>query len=214
MKKITLLALFCALTTCLSAQFLLGGQLNFSSIKSKEDGGGDDDESSTTLITVMPRLAYASGNLWYGLDAGVSLINEKDEFLNETNESKTTIANIAPFIRYTKRPVDDLGIWIEGQAGASFGSRKNDAGDKVAKYTGFNIGLRPGVIFFIGEHLSFEASFGRLGFTSFTTENPNDSDDKETLTQVGLILNGNSILLDETALTISNGFQFGVNWLF
>lgn len=162
----------------------------------------------------MPRLAYASGNLWYGLDAGVTLINEKDDFGGTPDEYKTTIASVSPFIRYTKRPVDNFGIWIEGQAGASFGGEKDNDGNKTAEYSGFNVGARPGVIFFIGDHLSFEASFGRLGYTSFTVTNPNESREKETISQAGLMLNSNSLILDETALSISNAFQFGVNWLF
>ena len=213
MKKLAILVLFGAFATAASAQFLLGGQFNASVVKDKQVGTGDDFESTTTLVTLIPRLAFASGNMWYGLDAGVNLIKDKSDLSGGSTETKTTIATIAPFFRSIKR-FDNLGIWIEAQAGASFGSAKDNDGNKTDKYTGFNVGLRPGVILFIGDHLSFEASFGRLGYTSFTDEDPNDSSNKETVSQAGLMLNSNTILLDQNTLGATTGFLFGANWLF
>ncbi len=215
MKKLALLLFFGIYSSFVSAQFLLGGQFNVSVLKDKdENAGGDDQESTTTFVMLIPRLAYVAGNTWYGIDAGVSLVNDKNNFFGTEVETKTTIATVAPFFRYMKKPSENFGLWIEGQAGASFGSEKNDDGDKTAKYAGLNIGLRPGVIFFIGEHLSFEASFGRLGYTSLTIEDPNNSSNKETISQVGFMLNSNSVLLDELTLNATSGFQFGANWLF
>jgi hypothetical protein len=214
MKKLTLLALFAALSTALSAQFLVGGQFNLSSIKSTSKSGTSTAEYTTNFVTLLPRFAYAQNNLWFGLDAGVNLINFNSDVAGNTFKSSVSIATIAPFVRYTKRPVDYLGLWIEGQAGASFGSRKNNDGKKTVNYSGINAGFRPGVIVFIGKHLSFEASFGQLGFSSLTSTDANDSNIKTTDREIGLILNRNLIDVDEDNLTFKSGFQFGANWQF
>ena len=214
MKKLVLLVLVGAIATAVSAQFLIGGQFNIASFKDKEAGNGATREISSTLVTLIPRLAYVSGNIWYGVDAGVSLVNSKFDLGGNINETKSTIATIAPFIRYVKRPVDNFGIWIEGQAGVSFGNEKDDAGSKTAEYTGYNVGLRPGVIFFIVDHLSFEASFGSMGYSLLTVTDPENTQVKETFSQAGLTLNSNSLSLDNTNFGIARGFLFGVNWMF
>lgn len=214
MKKISLLVLFATIATTVSAQFLLGGQFNISSVKDKSKGGSNDTEQTATIVMLMPRLAKVSGNMWYGIDAGLTLASNKYGYGNSSSKSSTTIFNVAPFLRYIKRPVENIGIWIEGQAGHSFGSSKNDDGEKTAQYTGFNVGVQPGVVFYIGNHLSFEASFGRLGYITASIADPDNSSDKTTTSQVGLILNNNALMLEETIAGLSNSFQFGVNWLF
>lgn len=209
-----LLALFSAFALVAQAQFLLGGQFNFSSIKDKEEGGIEDSEETITNITVMPRLAYVNSDMWYGIDGGVTLIKDKFEAGGQSSETKSTLASVAPFFRWVKRPVDNLGLWVEVQAGASFGSEEDEDGNKTAELSGFGVGVRPGVILFVGQHLSFEASFGRLGYRSVTMKNPDDSNDKETISQFGLMLNDNSLTLNDALLNVSGGFTFGANWMF
>lgn len=213
MKKLLLLVLFGAFATAVSAQFLIGGHFNITSFKDEEKTDVSIRESNTTRLTLLPRLAYASGNLWYGVDAGVNTVKSKYTQGIITSETRTAITTIAPFIRYIKRPVANFGLWIEGQAGASFGNEKTGR-IKTIEYSGFNVGLRPGVIFFIGSHLSFEASFGSLGYSSLTITKPSSTQQKDTFTQLGLILNGNALSPDNTIAGFSSGFLFGANWLF
>ncbi len=214
MKKLTLLILSLLFATVASAQFLLGTQFNFNSITERKGGFEEDIKNTTTLVTMIPRVAYASGSLWYGLNAGVSQVFEEHRFVG-TTKTKKTLATIAPFLRYTKRPLHYFGIWIEGEAGTSFGNARGNAGEKTAKYIGLQIGLRSGLVFFIDDQLSFEASFGRFGYTTLTTTGANNGFIRETVNQRGFMLNTNANILDEDkTLGASIGFQFGANWLF
>ena len=97
MKKISLLVLFATIATAVSAQFLLGGQFNISSVKDKSKGGSNDTEKTTTIV-VLPRLAKVSGNMWYGIDAGLSLASNKYDYGSSSSKSSATIFNIAPFL--------------------------------------------------------------------------------------------------------------------
>lgn len=216
MKKVlTLAAFYLVFITMSQAQFVLGGNIGFNSAKLTDEFAGDKSEATVTNVTLIPRLGYAFGDFWAGLDVGISNLKYEEEDYN----SKLNLVNVSPFFRYTKKPTENFGVWIEGQAGFQFGKAEDD-GEESAKYSGINAGIRPGVIFFIGDHLSFEASFGRLGFSSTTVTDPDDSDNKTTISNVGLSLNGNGIdltsltFLDESPTSLVGGFLFGVNYTF
>jgi hypothetical protein len=79
------------------------------------------------------------------------------------------------------------------------------------------------VIFYIGDKLSFEASFGRLGFSQTTVEDAEDSDYKVKTSEVGFSANNNGVDLaplyffdneEPQFLKFNSGFMFGVNLMF
>lgn len=198
-----------------NAQFLVGGNIGFSKYQDHDDQGTNETETTITSFTLIPRLGYAFGNSWAGLDAGfTSLKVEVTGF--ENFNSTLNLTTINPFYRYIQKPTDNFGIWIEGQAGATFG--KDKIGDVVQNnYFGLNFGLRPGVIFYFGKKLSFEASFGNIGFTSLTSTSEADSNNKETVTNFGFGVNNGSNILQlysGNAPNYTPNFQFGVNWMF
>jgi len=197
MKKVlTLTTLFMfAFATMSQAQLVLGGNIGFSTNTEKDKPSGD--EHKTTTLDLVPRLGYIFGNNWAGLEVGINSTNHTDA---SDRETKNTLTTIAPFFRHNFLNVNNMGIWLEAQAGAVFGKSEYD-GTETAKLSGFGAGIRPGVIFYVGDHLSFEASFGRLGFSQMKSEDPDDSDISVTDTNFGLNLNGNT-------------FLFGVNYSF
>ncbi len=207
---------FFGLSALVHAQFLVGGNIGFSSQKSTDETGNNKVESKFTSVTVIPRLGYVFGNNWAGLDVGLtSFKSESPDFPSGTTEDKLNLISINPFFRFIKKPTDNMGIWLEASAGASFGKSQRD-GEDDEKYNIIQAGLRPGVIFFIGDHLSFEASFGRLGFTQTTVTDAQDSNDKIKDSNFGLSLNSNNFVLGNLGenLILSSGFLFGVNWTF
>jgi len=215
MKKLltltTILAL--GLITKVNAQFIVGGNIGFNSQTNKETVGSNESESKSTTITFLPRLAYGFGNNWAGLDVGIMTnTQEYPRFPSGTVEQKYNLISVNPFFRHIQKPLDNFGIWIEAQAGVGFGKAQTDGTDTENIFA-LGAGLRPGVIFFIGDHLSFEASFGRLGFNQTTITDANDSDIKDTTTDFGLNLNNNGIGINALGV-INSGFLFGVNWTF
>lgn len=222
MKKILFLSamLFLGLNNLLQAQFIIGGNIGISAQKYIQEDGGDKQEAKITNVTLIPRLGYAFGNFWAGIDVGNTSVKvDQPDFGGNQTAYKVNLTNVGPFFRYIKKPTENFGIWVEGQAGFTFGKSEEDNLD-VAKYSGINVGLRPGVIFMIGKHLTFEASFGRLGFTQTTITDANDSNQKETSSEFGLSMNNNSFnlssiyFLEDFPLVLSNGFLFGANWTF
>ncbi|MFN0215966.1 MAG: hypothetical protein ACKVT2_17030 [Saprospiraceae bacterium] len=218
MKKLfTLTCLFfIGLVFQANAQFLVGGNVGFSSMKETEEFGTDKEESKTTFVTVIPRLGYVFGNKWAGIDVGMTSVkSEFPDFQGGTTEDKLNLISISPFFRCIKKPTDNMGIWLEAQAGAAFGKDEED-GREENKYSIIHAGIRPGVIFYVGNNLTFEASFGRLGFNQTTVKDADNSDSKTTTSRFGLDLNNNNFnigILGES-LSITSGFLFGVNWTF
>ncbi|MFN0176122.1 MAG: outer membrane beta-barrel protein [Saprospiraceae bacterium] len=197
MKKVYTLMALClfGFSALVQAQFVLGGNIGFTTGKTTDEPAGDEHKS--TDLNLVPRLGYIFGNNWAGLEVGISSSTHEDP---AGREDKISLTTVAPFFRHNFVNNNNMGIWLEAQAGALFGKSETD-GDETAKISGFGAGLRPGVIFYVGNHLSFEASFGRLGFTQSKWEDPDDSDINIKNTEFGLELNGTT-------------FLFGANWTF
>lgn len=218
MKHIVSIALLMTIFTSAQAQFLLGGQFSINTSSSKFKFGDTETEGAKfTSITILPRLAYTGDDFWFGIDAGITNIkSESPNFPSGTDVEKSTVFSVAPFARYIKKPVDNLGIWVEGQAGVSFGASEDNGRDDEG-YFNITAGIRPGIILFIGNHLSFEASFGSLAFSStkITDKANPDPESTETYNAFGLNVNQNLDLGDAffTPAFLGN-FNFGVNWMF
>lgn len=217
MKKFLTLAifLFLGISYHVQAQFQVGGALGFSKQNDLEEVGGDETEATTTDFTISPRLGYVFNDFWAGVDVSFNGTKTEETQFPGTDHyvTKTNLTSISPFFRYTKNPIQNMGIWIEAQAGASFGKNSVE-GVTQRNYNGFNAGLRPGVIFYVGNRLSFEASFGRLGYSQFTVKDDQNPRDKETISRFGFGLNNNNIGIDISNTSIVSGFLFGVNWKF
>jgi hypothetical protein len=185
MKKLFLgLLLLAGILNTTQAQVILSGSYGFDFIQSE-----GDSESSFRLI---PRIGYAKGNWVGGLDVGFVRTKTIDD-------ATVRVTQVGPFLRYIKKTNDFMGIWGEAQVGGAFGrTTENDV--ELGRSTTFSSSIRPGVIFFFGQHLSFEASFGSVGFST-TNYNPAASDDNSRISEFGLNLGGSNILL-------------GVNYMF
>jgi len=197
MKKLltlTILFLF-AFATISQAQFVIGGGIGFSDKNTKDEPSGDVNKHTT--INVVPRLGYIFGDNWAGIEIG---INSTTHESTDGRKDKTNLTTIAPFFRHNFLKANNMGIWMEAQAGVVLGKSDYDGTD-YAKYTGFGAGIRPGVIFYVTNNLSFEASFGQFAFRQLKNENPDDSGIHSTDTEFGLNLNGDT-------------FLFGVNYSF
>ena len=201
MKQILLIALLTGLFGTVQAQFILGGQFGFGTTQSKSHTGSTSLETDkTSTVTILPRLAYGFSDMWAGLDAGfVYSHSVRPNLPNSNTVVNTSLFKVSPFIRFIQKPVENIGIWEEAQISGAFGGSETN-GSQSDKVSQVAAGIRPGVIFFAGKHLSFEASFGRFGFTSTRHTNPNNSDNYDTENYFGLDLN--------------QTFIFGVNWAF
>lgn len=225
MKKLSFLfALMLFIAAQAKSQFLVGGNMSITSQNHISKSAIDETKSTLTTATILPRFGFITGNNWVGFEAGVTTLKlENPDFNNENSTDKLNLISISPFYRFIKKPTENMGIWLEAQGGVSFGSEKyND--EEISEYNGFSLGIRPGIIFYIGNHLSFEASFGRVGYNQIKVTSKANSDISETSSKLGFSLNNNNVdqlvnallLQDEINISLpqGTGFMFGANWMF
>jgi hypothetical protein len=218
MKRTLTILIFNFTALFAQAQWILGGNFSLSSSKSEYEAGINNSDISLVSISALPRLAYqVEKNQWIGLETGlVTIYSDRPNFGSGNIEERTRLFSISPFYRYIFKPSEIFGIWIEAQAGAGFGASREN-GEKDDSYVTTSAGLRPGILFFINQHLSFEASFGNLGYSRITVKDAQGSNDRQTFSELGFSLNSinnatNAILFDTPSSL--GGFQFGVNWTF
>jgi outer membrane protein len=117
------------------------------------------DSSSVTENTVefSPTFGYfISNNLVLGGRLSVGQNKTTDSIVIKNN----TTFSFGVFARYYMSPKSRFSVF--GQLGMNYNTKK----EKLSKssVTGFDIGLAPGISYFLSDHFAVEATFGRLGF--------------------------------------------------
>lgn len=217
MKKLLPLA-FILLSLPVHAQWILGGNFALTSQKSRFEAGNSAQETTLVGISILPRLSYSlKETQWLGLETGlISTYTDRPNFSGGNTDESQHLFSISPFYRHIFKPAEFMGIWLEAQAGGGLGYSKVN-GEKDDSYASLAAGIRPGILFFVGKHLSFEASFGRLGYSLVRVKDAGGSNDTQTYSELGFSFNSinnpaNQLLLDRPQAV--GGFQFGVNWQF
>lgn len=103
-------------------------------------------ESGETSFRIMPAVGYSFDKHWA---AGVELSYASDVADNYS---------IAPFVRWTYFRKGDVGLFLDGTVGYSYVSL--DGGQS----SGWEIGLKPGLIWDLNVHFHLLAKLGFLGY--------------------------------------------------
>ncbi|WP_159802264.1 outer membrane beta-barrel protein [Flavobacterium sp. MK4S-17] len=157
----------------------ISGSLNFTSEKT-----GD---FKTNGIIVSPRAAYfVDNNIAVGLSLGFASSKGDVTEEGDTFEVKTTAFEIGAFGRYYFTPANDFSLF--GQLNVAYATAKTevDVVDTEVKVNGINIGVAPGISYFVSDHFALEATFGILGYT--TVKPDFDGADSTDTFQIGLDL--------------------------
>lgn len=116
----------------------------------------------TNGFTVSPRVGYfVSENIAVGVALGYTSTTDKAP---GTEDEKNSMFEVGAFGRYYFTPANKFSLF--GQLGVAYASSKYEEGDFEAKSNGFNIGLAPGINYFVSDHFALEATFGLLGYTT------------------------------------------------
>lgn len=145
MKKI--IATFAIVLSAISAsaQTYVGGSLGFTSTDVK------GEEKSVTQIAIAPEVGYNLNEKWaLGIAVGYSYTKQ---------ESSLNMISVAPYARYTVAKAGKFSFYVDGEF--AFASAKPEEGDS---FTGWSLGLKPGVRFAITDKISATASLGFLGY--------------------------------------------------
>ena len=146
-----------------------GGGLLFNMQNEEIEGSafGDIDQSSSTF-SITPRIGYyLTDEFVVGLGFGVELITIEDNL--EDTEASRSVYSVGPFVRYSEEIAGNLRIY--GEVGAMLGTGSGEeetpgSNDINADISTLEVGLRPGLTYYLSESFAIEPSFGFFGFQS------------------------------------------------
>lgn len=166
-----------------SGDMFISGAIGFGSEK--------EGDNKVTQFELSPKAAYfVTNNIAVGLQIGFTSRKAEDSNGITTTETKTNTFGAGAFGRYYLTPANRFSFF--GQVGLGFTTSKTEydtPGTPEDKDNGFNIGVAPGISYFVSDNLALEATFGILGYN---TTKP-DFDGAESTDQFNIGLNMSDI---------------------
>ena len=158
------------------------GSLGYSSQKTGEE--------KYNQFNVIPRVGYfVSDNVAIGAQLGYG--NSKATYYTgmEWDERTTNSFSAGAFARYYATPGNTFSFF--GQLQANYSTSKTEyEGGGEDKRNGFDVGVAPGISYFISDHIALETTFGVL---SYATSKP-DADGAESTNTFNLNLNLSNVV--------------------
>ncbi len=175
--------------------YFAGGSFNFSiSSSSSTSGNTTIDGPTTTRFGINPIAGmFLDDNLAIGAGVGFNLNSQKTPMGDNDVTVTQTVFSLSPFARYYMG-AENVGLYAEAGIGVGFGGSSVKSGNTTTdgpSIFNFDIGVVPGVYYYIAPGLSLEARFGFLGLER--SQQKDDNDDKEVQTDFGLTLNPSSL---------------------
>ena len=151
-----------------SAQYFVGGGLNFNATGGKtEFDGTSEDKPSTTSFSFHPKGGiFHSENLMFGAELNFSIEKNKTPGDPETIE-RTTGFGISPFARFYAFQMGKFTLFGQGQLNLSTSSTEEESGGTTTEGpTNNRIGLSvfPGIAYNINEKIELEAKINGVDF--------------------------------------------------
>ncbi len=229
MKKIVVAVVVAMCSLTANAQYWIGGNVGFSQL---EDSGNE----SFTASNDRPLRLYFGPNVGYDFNdkwaLAISLSYSRSETDNNTryndayfgDHSTINSFSVTPYVRYSFAKSGMVSFFVDG--GMSFGWGKDDTNSvteytdgkkrdqsQVEKTNSFSIGLRPGMLINLSDHIALEMSLGFLGYTH----------EKRKYDKSGYISDNDPSYSNSSVSQTNNGFgfcenggnvNFGVIWKF
>ena len=144
MRRLLFFAVVACVSFSLQAQVYVGGSLSAWTQKS--------DDVKINTLTFFPEIGYSfTGNWHAGIVVGFGQTGVSGQ--------KDTEYKVTPYVGYTFYQSDIAALFVEG--GVSLLHTKPSVGDA---FTGFEIGLNPGISVSLSKRLSMRAHYGFLGY--------------------------------------------------
>lgn len=137
---------------------------------------------------VSPKVGYfITDHIVGGISLGYATLKSESNGLNPTRNLNTISYGV--FGRYYTTPAKQFSFFGEIHANAFSSKTKitNNFPDfpQERKVTGFQVGIAPGISYFVSKHLALETSIGLL---EYSNENPDGPADSRNSIDVGLNL--------------------------
>ena len=205
MKKLLVLAAFVGVASFANAQttagsIMVGGSLGFGSGKSEATTSSVTvDGPKITAFNISPNVGYfIMDNVAVGLRLGYgSQKNTQKDVPAAGDETVTKQSDftISPFARYYVSMADKAGLFLDASVDIGSGKTTTDVttgGTTVSNETtdkSFGINVRPGVYWFVTDHIGLEGTFGSLGYNSNKNDNGANPATETKSSSFGLNLN-------------------------
>ncbi|MFD2914391.1 outer membrane beta-barrel protein [Psychroserpens luteus] len=135
-------------------------------------GSESEGDLKTNSFNFSPKAGYfVSENIAVGVALGVTTSKLEEPGFEDL---KGNMFEAGVFGRYYFTPAKQFSIF--GELGANYETSKLEQGPNELKNDGFNIGLAPGISYFVSDCFALEASFGVLNYAT----NEDDIDGAES----------------------------------
>jgi hypothetical protein len=185
MKKIILSVSMALMSTVAFSQIetgtkFLGGSASFSSSTSERTiGGTTSDGPEMSSFQIAPSFGYmVTDNIGAGVRIGINN-STTTAAPSDSSESTSSLTTVGLFGRYYA-PVagDKLFFHVDLGFDIGFGTDENEDSSVGGTTTesdvsSFDLGLRPGFDYFIGEKWAIEMNWGSIGYGTRTSETGN-----------------------------------------
>lgn len=155
-----------------------GGALNFTVSWDKDVVGNTTTEGPTrTNLTIMPMGGmFLDDNLAIGAGIGFRRQSVKQTVGGTENVNSQNMFLLAPFARYYVG-ADKGGLFAHAGLELGFGGTKFKSGGTVTDGPGIftmDVGLSPGVYYYLTPNLSIDARFGFIGYSLYREKDANN----------------------------------------
>ncbi len=169
-----------------SGTFSLGGNLNFGT--SSQDFSSESSQSvdKNTFFRIQPRFGYFIVNnfeIGIALDYTQSVANilVQTQPVTDQDNIRSTFG-VIPYVRGYKSINKKLLLFVQGEAGYNFFKSEleiNSSNLNTLTIDTFELGVKPGITYFISKRMALEASLGGLTYGNsnrdFESRNPDNT---------------------------------------
>ena len=207
MKKLFITLSFSVSVLLANAQIqkgttFIGGNAGFLTAGGETKSGGVsvDDPTSTNFSIAPTGGFYVTDKIAITAGIGFDFASTKTESGNNETKSTTNLFSVIPGARYNMPITEKFGAFVQGSAQIGFGGGTNSntvGGVETSvdqKEFKLDIGIAPGILYFVKNNLAIEASYGRLGYnTTKSTVEATGGDVEHTRNTFDFGLNTRSI---------------------
>ncbi len=186
MKKIIAATFVAMCSFSANAQIWVGGSVGFSKFDNESQNEGLANSNNTpTRLYFGPKVGYDFNDKWaialafdYGSGDKTNTCNYSPS--GNVYKSYTSSHNflVTPFVRYTFAKSGIVSFYVDGGISIGWGKNKSHEDDSnvyddehdavesiCSKSHSFDVGLRPGMLIDLSDHVALELDLGFLGYT-------------------------------------------------
>lgn len=128
-------------------------------------GSEKTGDNKNNTFNFSPKAGYfVTNNIAVGVKLGFTSGKDTEQVGPASIETKTNTFEAGAFGRYYFTPASQFSFFGELSAGFNSSKTEIDGVPGESKSNGFNVGVAPGISYFVSKNIALEATFGLLGY--------------------------------------------------